>query len=170
MRKSITLRTARAVLRAPARPGLAICLLVFVLACGKNTEPPPPSSGSPTAQPESGPSGPRRSSATSSAGSTASTGDAIPEQAQKMFATVCATCHGSDGTGSGPAASSLPTKPRDYTDKAWQASVTDDELKKTILKGGQAVGKSPLMPGNPQLESQPEVLEGLVKIIRNFGK
>ena len=87
-----------------------------------------------------------------------------------MFATVCATCHGADGTGNGPAAASLPTRPRDYTDPAWQASVTDDDLKKTILQGGQAVGKSPLMPGNPQLADQPAVLEGLVKIIRGFKK
>ena len=165
MRKSITLRTAHAVLRAPAKPGLAGALLVFVLACGKNTEPPPPTSGSPTAQPESGPSGGKRPT---SSGTTAQ--GEIPEQAKQMFATVCATCHGMDGTGNGPAAQSLPTKPRNYTDKAWQASVTDEDLKKTILKGGQAVGKSPMMPGNPQLESQPEVLDGLVKIIRNFGK
>ena len=87
-----------------------------------------------------------------------------------MFATVCATCHGSDGTGNGPAAETLKPKPRNYTDAAWQASVTDDDLRKTILKGGQGVGKSPMMPGNPQLESQPEVLDGLVKIIRNFKK
>ena len=87
-----------------------------------------------------------------------------------MFATVCATCHGMDGTGNGPAASTLNPKPRNYTDAAWQASVTDDELRKTILKGGGAVGKSMMMPGNPQLEGQPEVLDGLVKIIRGFKK
>src|SRR5262245_35779972 len=117
---------------------MLMALLVCV-ACGKNTEPPPPSSGSPTAQPESGPSGKK-----------AAAPGGIPEQAQQMFMTVCATCHGADGTGTGPAAESLPTKPRNYTDKAWQASVTDDDLKKTILLGGQGVGKSPMMPGNPQ--------------------
>ena len=136
-----------------------ILALLVCVACGKNTEPPPPSSGSPQAPPESGPSGKTRSA----------TG-AINEQAQLMFASVCATCHGTDGTGNGPGAETLQPKPRNYTDAAWQASVTDEELRKTILKGGQAVGKSPMMPGNPQLEDKPEVLTGLVQIIRNFKK
>lgn len=141
---------------------MLIALLVCACACGKNQEPPPPSSGVPGAQPESGPKNAgRRPSATPGA---------INEQAQNMFMTVCATCHGADGKGTGPAAESLTTKPRNYTDPAWQASVTDDDLKKTILVGGQGVGKSPLMPGNPQLKDQPEVLDGLVQIIRGFGK
>lgn len=141
-----------------------LALLVVVVACGKNTEPPPPTSGSPMAQPESGPTGKR------GGGAPAAAADGIPEQSRQMFATVCATCHGADGTGNGPAAANLNPKPRNYTDAAWQASVTDDELKKTILKGGQAVGKSAMMPGNPQLEQQPDVLEGLVKIVRGFKK
>src|SRR5690606_18373223 len=120
-------KPVKKLLRAPVMPGLAICLLVFVLACGKNNEPPPPTSGSPTAQPESGPSGTHRSHSATSASTTASAGDEIPEQAKKMFATVCATCHGMDGTGNGPAASALSTKPRNYTDAAWQASVTDED-------------------------------------------
>ena len=64
----------------------------------------------------------------------------------------------------------LNPKPRNYTDAAWQASVTDAQLKETILKGGQGVGKSPAMPGQPQLQEHPEVLDGLVQIIRKFGK
>lgn len=72
--------------------------------------------------------------------------------------------------GNGPGAENLNPKPRNYTDAKWQASVTDDDLRKTILMGGQAVGKSPMMPGNPQLKDQPEVLDGLVQIIRNFGR
>ena len=143
---------------------LVLALLVCV-ACGKNTEPPPPTSGSPNAPPESGPGSRRGGGGTATASA-----DGIPEQAKQMFATVCATCHGMDGTGNGPGAESLNPKPRNYTDAAWQASVTDDDLKKTILKGGQATGKSPFMPGSPQLESQPEVLDGLVKIIRGFKK
>jgi len=87
-----------------------------------------------------------------------------------MFATVCATCHGMDGTGKGPAAETLNPKPRDYTDPKWQASVTDQQLKDTILKGGQGVGKSPMMPGQPQLADHPEVLDELVQMIRAFGK
>jgi hypothetical protein len=64
----------------------------------------------------------------------------------------------------------LQTKPRDYTDAAWQASVTDADLEKTILLGGAGVGKSPQMPAQPQLEKQPEVLHALVAIVRGFKK
>lgn len=135
--------------------GIACC--VAAIACDKGSEPPPPTTGSPNAPTESGPRNKK------SAGG-------ISEKAQQMFATVCATCHGADGSGNGPAAESLQPKPRNYTDPAWQASVTDDEIRKTILLGGQRVGKSPLMPGNPQLEDDPETLDGLVRIVRSFGK
>ena len=133
--------------------------LVIAAACGKNNEPPAPSSGSPGALPESGPHAKHAAGPKSPA-----------DQAQAMFSTVCATCHGSEGKGDGPAAANLTPKPRNYTDAAWQASVTDDDLKKTILLGGSGVGKSPMMPGQPQLKEQPEVLDALVKIIRGFGK
>ena len=97
-------------------------------------------------------------------------GGAIPEKAQQMFMTVCATCHGAYCTGKGPASETLNPKPRNYTDAAWQATVTDEDLRKTILLGGQGVGKSPMMPGNPQLKDDTETLDGLVQIIRGFGK
>ena len=139
-----------------------IIVVVLLSACGKGSEPPPPTSGSPNAKPESGPSRPQ-------AGAGAQMGG-HGSQAEAMFATVCVTCHGADGSGRGPAAEALNPKPRNYTDPQWQASVTDDQIKEIILKGGQGVGKSPMMPGQPQLADQPEVLDGLVKIIRGFGK
>jgi cytochrome c553 len=135
--------------------------LLFVLvvaSCGKNTEPPPPSTGVPGAKPESGP-GHRPTGAKKSP----------DEAAAALFGTLCVTCHGSDGGGNGPMAASLNPKPRNYTDPAWQASVTDDDIKNIIVKGGAGVGKSNMMPGQPQLEGDPE-LDALVKIIRGFGK
>src|SRR3954470_11104672 len=131
--------------------------LVFS-ACGKNNEPPPPSSGVPGAKPESGPK---------SGGGTQMSG---AERARAMFESICATCHGLSGQGDGQAAGSLPVKPRNYTDAAWQASVTDEQIKQIIVQGGQAMGKSPLMPANPELAKDPEKLDGLLKIIRAFGK
>ena len=95
---------------------------------------------------------------------------AATDEAQTTFKTVCATCHGEGGLGNGPGAAALTPKPRNYTDKAWQASVTDDQIKQTILMGGAAVGKSPMMPAQPQLKEKPEVVAALVQIIRTFGK
>lgn len=92
------------------------------------------------------------------------------EEAKTAFNTLCSSCHGTSGQGDGPAAAALETKPRNYTDKAWQASVTDDEIKKIILEGGQAVGKSPLMPAWTQFKDKPEVVDELVKIVRSYGK
>jgi len=140
-------------------------LLAFVLvaACGKNDKPPPPTSGSPNAKPETGPRMAGGGGAVAPSGGQGS-------EAEQMFMTVCATCHGPSGAGDGPAAASLDPHPRDYTNAEWQASVTDDDIKKIILEGGQAVGKSPMMPAQAQLKDKPEVLDGLVKIIRGFGR
>lgn len=90
--------------------------------------------------------------------------------AKEIFATRCAMCHGPSGRGDGAAATALSVKPRNYTDKAWQASVTDEELRKIILLGGQAVGKSPMMPGQSDLQDKPAVVDALVAMIREFGK
>ncbi len=139
-----------------------IAALLFATACAKNTDPPPPTSGSPFAKPESGPAG----------ASTASQSNDPPglRKAKAMFASVCATCHGIDGSGNGPVAQNLNPKPRNYTDATWQSTVTDDQIRKTILLGGNGVGKSPMMPAQPQLKDEPETLDGLVTIIRGFAK
>ena len=78
-------------------------------------------------------------------------------------------CHGEDGKGDGPASAALNPKPRNYTDHEWQKSVSDEQIKKTITGGGASMGKSPLMPAQPDLAAKPETLDGLVKIIRGFG-
>ncbi|MBI2391352.1 MAG: cytochrome c [Deltaproteobacteria bacterium] len=103
-------------------------------------------------------------------GGTGSTASAVSPEAAEIFKQRCVTCHGDDGKGSGPAAASLNPKPRDYTDAAWQGQVKDDELRKIIVKGGAAVGKATTMPPNPDLESKPAVVDGLVAKIRSFKK
>jgi mono/diheme cytochrome c family protein len=130
--------------------------LVAAFGCSKKAE--PPSEGGQTSPTEG------------SAGSAAAPASKAAFEARRTFQTICATCHGPGGKGDGQAAAALNPKPRNYTDKAWQASVTDDDLKKIILQGGGAVGKSPVMPAQPQLANQPEVVDELVKIIRGFGK
>lgn len=105
------------------------------------------------------------------AGAAAAGGGSPAEQeARALFEGTCAICHGATGAGDGAASANLNPKPRNYTDKAWQASVTDDDLRNIILQGGAAVGKSPTMPGQPQLKDKPEVVSALVAIIRGFGK
>src|ERR1043166_2240385 len=94
---------------------------------------------------------------------------AVTADARDVFNTRCATCHGTEGKGNGPAAAALNPKPRNYTDKTWQKSVTDEQIKKTIAMGGAAVGKSPIMPASPDLDSNPQTLDGLVAIVRQFG-
>lgn len=134
-----------------------LCVAVFAAACEKGGKPPPPSTGNSTVQE----TGPRARNGAAPRGE--------PSEAERLFMTVCATCHGPEGRGDGPASDSLNPKPRDYSDKAWQASVTDDDLRNIIVNGGQAVGKSAMMPANPQLKNQPEVVTGLVRLIRGFG-
>src|SRR5439155_19754770 len=107
-----------------------LIVVALVVACSKNQDPPPPSSGVPNGQQESGP----RRKAPAGGG----------DVAQKMYATVCANCHGATGAGDGMMAKSLPIKPRNYTDAAWQASISDADIRKTILLGGAGVGKSPM--------------------------
>jgi cytochrome c553 len=142
---------------------LAALLAASILACGKNEAPPPKSKGVTTGQ-ESGPAG--------GAGAGGPVAAANPDEAARtLFGQTCAMCHGMDGTGQTPMAQSLNPPPRNYTDAAWQASVTDDDIKKIILLGSKAVGKSEGMPPHEGLlKDKPEVLEGLVKIVRGFKK
>jgi len=135
---------------------IASCLFV-IAACGKGHEPPPPSTGTPNAQTESGPKRVQPPG-----------GNGTDDHAMTIFLSTCAPCHGSDGHGDGAAAQTFEPKPRNYHDPKWQASVTDDDLKKTIQLGGKKTGKSPMMPGHPEYDDA--TLDGLVKIIRGFGK
>jgi mono/diheme cytochrome c family protein len=90
------------------------------------------------------------------------------QEARKLFNTKCITCHGDHGAGDGPNAATLDPKPRAFGDAKWQDSVTDEQIKKTIVEGGPAVGKSAAMSANPELQDKPDELSALVKIVRDF--
>ena len=92
------------------------------------------------------------------------------KEAHEMFNTRCATCHGQFGRGDGPGAAGLNPKPRNYADLAWQKTVTDEEIEKAIVYGGVAVGKSPQMVANPDLQAKPGVVAALREKVRSFGK
>jgi mono/diheme cytochrome c family protein len=123
----------------------SLVIAVLLAACGKSSEPPP-------AQQEDFNTSP------------------AAEEARSLFNTVCSTCHGKTGTGDGPGAAALNPKPRNYTDKEWQAKTSDDQIRQIILLGGAGVGKSAAMPAQTQLKDKPLVVEELVKIVRSFGK
>lgn len=134
-----------------------LALLVALGACGKEeaAKPAGPQAGpAPTAQPQQ---------AAAPAGAAAA-------EAKNIYQMRCVICHGETGKGDGPGAASLDPKPRNYSDKEWQASVTDDELKQVITQGGAALGKSPIMPPNPDLAQKPEVLNALIALIRGFAQ
>ncbi len=97
-------------------------------------------------------------------------GASAASDAKKAFTSKCVVCHGATGNGDGAGSAALDPKPRKFSDPEWQASVTDDHIKKVIVQGGLAVGKSATMPGNPDLKDKPEVVAELVKIIRGFKK
>jgi mono/diheme cytochrome c family protein len=99
--------------------------------------------------------------------------DNIPAAAvtegDQVWTTRCSLCHGAAGKGDGPASGPLNPKPRDMTDKKWQASVDDAHIEKVIVKGGAAVNLSPMMAANPDLESKPDVVKALRAKVRSLG-
>jgi mono/diheme cytochrome c family protein len=85
---------------------------------------------------------------------------------KEIFAQRCTPCHGATGAGDGPASTTLNPKPRTFTDPEWQKSVTDEHIQKIVKFGGAAVGKSPAMPGNPDLNDP--TIAGLRVVVRSF--
>lgn len=87
---------------------------------------------------------------------------------RELFLARCALCHGDAGGGDGPGAAALNPKPRDLRDAAWQAATDDASIRRTILEGGAAVGKSAAMPPHPDLATTPEDLDALLRFIRGL--
>lgn len=85
------------------------------------------------------------------------------------FQTLCASCHGATGKGDGAAAAALTPRPRNLADAAYMKTRSDADLKKVIMDGGPAVGKSASMP--PWKASlQGADLDNIVAYIRSFAK
>jgi mono/diheme cytochrome c family protein len=89
-------------------------------------------------------------------------------EARQVFERKCTVCHGATGLGDGPGSAALNPKPQSFANAEWQAKVPDDEISRAILGGGAAVGRSPAMPPNPDLQAKPEVVQELVKLVRSF--
>lgn len=91
-------------------------------------------------------------------------------QARELYDTRCSPCHGATGAGDGPQGQPLNPRPRNYTDPGWQRSISDAKIASTIIKGGAEVSLSPTMPANPDLKRKPDLVNGLVEIIRGFRR
>jgi mono/diheme cytochrome c family protein len=139
--------------------GCALLVSGLLVACGPGSE----SGSTPPSAPEPSPASgsPAPDAAQGSAAATA--------EAEQIFATRCYTCHGSAGAGDGPASASLTPKPRNFQDPAWQQSVSDEHIEQIIQYGGAAVGRSPAMPGNPDLTAKPEVVAALRTHVRGLA-
>jgi mono/diheme cytochrome c family protein len=153
-----------------SKPGsfLALALLALLaLGCGEREEAAAPAAPAPTAPEAPAASAPEAPAAPATGAAPAA---AATEEATQIFATRCTTCHGPEGQGDGPGSAALDPKPRNFQDPAWQDSVTDEHIANIILYGGAAVGRSPTMPGNPDLIAKPEVVRALAAHVRSLAR
>ena len=91
------------------------------------------------------------------------TGAAL-EETRKLYELRCTPCHGPNGRGDGPAAVNLVPRPRDFGDPQWQHATKDESIDQIIREGGRAMGKSMMMPGNPDLgENDVQALRAYVR-------
>lgn len=67
---------------------------------------------------------------------------------KQLYAVNCASCHGTDGKGDGPAAAALNPKPRDYTSGYWRYGGGVARIVQTITDGspGTAMAAFPSIP------------------------
>ncbi|MBI4596035.1 MAG: c-type cytochrome [Candidatus Tectomicrobia bacterium] len=84
-----------------------------------------------------------------------------------IYSYYCSPCHGPEGTGLGPNAGNLATRPRNFTDKLYMDTKSDRDLFQVIKGGGSMVGLSFLMPpwGGTLLEQE---LFDIIVYLRTF--
>ena len=92
-----------------------------------------------------------------------------PKVGAELFKSMkCASCHGKDGKGEGPAAKAMKIKAADWTDKTAMAELSDEYLKDIITKGGKALNKSKRMPAYEKKLKSGDV-EDLLGYIRSLA-
>ncbi len=89
--------------------------------------------------------------------------------AKQNYDTFCVKCHGANGKGDGPAAATLSTKPRDFTDCGRMSKISDDTLFNVIKNGGAAAGLSKDMQAWSSGFEDGEIHD-LVAYVRTFCK
>jgi len=139
----------------------ALIPVLFVAAVAACSKPSPATSDQAEPQP------PTNTVAVAGGGAGGGGGGAAAK-AKEIFSNRCTPCHGPEGRGDGPASASLTPPPRNFHDKSWHATIDDAYIEKIIKYGGAAVGKSPAMPGNPDLNDAVVVAE-LRTLVRSFN-
>jgi mono/diheme cytochrome c family protein len=89
------------------------------------------------------------------------------EDGNQLYQQRCSMCHGTDGKGNTPTAKALNPKPRDHTDGTYMNAISNEHLSKVIKQGGTAVGKSPLMP--PQTDLNDQQIQDLATFVRSLA-
>jgi mono/diheme cytochrome c family protein len=72
----------------------------------------------------------------------------------RLFQTLCASCHGQDGTGT------AKSNRIDFTKPEWQEKMTDAAIARSIRRGK--------MPAMPPFSVKKDELEGLMKYVRSL--
>ena len=149
---------------AATRPLLAVAVLLVAVALGnavlagcgggKNNE--QQSNNATTTTPAT-----TESTGTSGGGTAATTAGFDPA---KTFQEKCSTCHGPEGRGDGPAGAALNPKPRNYHDKAYMSTRTDQQLHDSIFNGKSAM---PAWGKSGQLTD--DQVWQMVKFVRELG-
>ena len=96
---------------------------------------------------------------------TGATAGPVSQEAKDFFAQRCVACHGADGRGTGPGASALNPKPRNWTDHSYMGTRTDDQLFDVINNGKGAMpawGKQGIL--------QPNEIRSAILKVRTFDK
>jgi mono/diheme cytochrome c family protein len=155
------IRRSRRNIRPLATPyaALLVTAVAFALAagCGGGS-----SSNSGSATTESTPP-PAAAPETTSSASAAPVAEAGEDLGAKVFAQRCALCHGPDGHGNGPGAAALNPKPRNFHDKDYMSTRTDEQLLEVIHKGKGA------MPRWEGVISEAEI-QAALKHVRELGE
>ena len=86
----------------------------------------------------------------------------------KKFKGNCARCHGATGDGSGTAGEGLATQPADFTDPAFMASRTDEQLFEQIEKGGEEKSAMPAFGADSNAGWSEERIRRMVAFLRTF--
>ena len=72
----------------------------------------------------------------------------LVNQGKTLFSVNCASCHGTNGKGDGPASSALNPKPRDFTSGYWRYGGGVARIVQTITNGSPGTAMAPF-PGIP---------------------